>query len=176
MTLSPQQYPTSMAKEDPKRQKYYVSRKEKVDIKCRSCGRTETFPVAELKAKKYSMPENNPMQIKCVCSQTFEVDFEFRQDYRQKANIAGSLRTMTTPRIRARQCRVVDYSAGGLLLAINDALPIKKDDRLIVSYRPNADSSEIERVIMVRHCQSGSLVGCAFIDNGAGLPASATLQ
>ena len=169
MTFTPQRHTVSSSKEGLKRQKYYVSRKEMVAIKCRACGRTETFPVADLQAKKHSQPRKHSMRVDCVCAQTFEIDLEFRQDFRQRSNIVGSLRAMTTPRDRARQCLIVDYSIGGLRLAISDALPIKKDDRIIVRYRPDADSSEVERVLMVRHYQMGSQIGCTFIDNGADL-------
>ena len=47
--------------------------------------------------------------------------------------------------------RHFSFPAGGLLLAITDALPTKQDYRRIVSYRPDADSPEIERVVRVRH-------------------------
>jgi len=146
----------------PKRQKYFVNRKESVTIRCRSCGRTETFPVAGLKGRKHSI------QMHCPCSETFEVDLEFRQDYRQKTNIAASFRALSTPKARARQCVIADHSNGGLLLAITEEVPIKQDDRLIVCYRPDADSPhEIERIISVRHYHQGSRIGGAFLDVAA---------
>jgi hypothetical protein len=142
-----------------KKQKYFVNRKEEVTIRCRTCGRTETFPVASFRGSKHSM------RVNCACSQSFEVALEFRQDYRQKANISGSYRALTTPKTRARQCVIADHSNGGLLLAITDDVPVKKDDRLIVCYRPDVDSPhEIERIITVRHYARGSRIGGAFID------------
>lgn len=146
----------------PKKQKYFVNRKETVAIKCRSCGRIEILPIAGLKGKKHSM------QVHCPCTEVFEIDLEFRQDYRQKTNIAASFRALSTPRSRARQCVIADHSNGGLLLAITEEVPIKPDDRLIVSYRPDAGSpQEIERIISVRHYHRGSRIGGAFLDVSA---------
>lgn len=159
MRSTPQKKLSGQSMNTRKKQKYFVNRKEEVTIKCQACGRMETFPVARLRGKKHSM------LVSCACAQTFEVDLEFRQDYRQKANIAGSYRALTTPKVRARQCVIADQSNGGLLLAITDDVPIKEDDRLIVSYRPDADAPyEIERIITVRHYDRGSRIGGAFID------------
>ena len=48
---------------------------------------------------------------------------------------------------------------------VTDDVPVKENDRLIVSYRPEADAPyEIERVITVRHYDRGSRIGGAFID------------
>jgi len=159
MTPHSQRQPADQSSKAQKRQKYFVSRQETVTIKCRACGRTETLPVASLKGKKHSL------QINCACSETIEVDLEFRQDYRQKTNIAGSFRALSTPKSRARQCVIADHSNGGLLLKITDEVPIKQDDRLIVCYRPDVDSPhEIERIIRVRHYDRGSRIGGAFAD------------
>jgi hypothetical protein len=159
MTLPVQRPTTDQSSNTPKRQKYFVNRKETVTIRCRTCGRLETFPVANFKGRKHSV------RVNCACAETFEVDLEFRQDYRQKTNITGSFRALSTPRARARQCIIADHSTGGLLLAITDEVPIKQDDRLIVCYRPNADSAhEVERIISVRHYDRGNRIGGAFID------------
>ncbi|WP_310599918.1 hypothetical protein [Desulfobulbus sp.] len=165
MMPTPKRPTASTAEHGLKRQKYYVSRKEMVTIKCRACGRTETFSVTELKSRKHSI------RVDCACSQSFEVDLEFRQDYRQKSDIPGSLRALTTPKNRARQCAIVDHSPKGLLLAIADPLPIKRDDWLVVNYRPDAGAPEVERLIRVCHYQPGALIGGTFVDIGAGRPA-----
>lgn len=142
-----------------KRQKYFVNRKEAVTIRCMSCGRIGTYSVAGLRGRKHSI------KVNCPCTEIFAVDLEFRQDYRTRSNIAATFRALSTPRARARQCVVADQSNGGLLLHIGEEVPIKTDDRLIVSYRPDADSpQEIERIISVRHYERGSRIGGAFID------------
>lgn len=159
MTLPTQRKPTDQSMKPPKKQKYFVNRKEAVTIRCRTCGRMETFPVARLQGKKHSI------QVTCACAETFEVDLEFRQDYRKKTNITGSFRALSTPKARARHCLIADHSNGGLLLQIGEEVPIKEDDRLIVSYRPDLDSPhEIERIITVRHYDRGTRIGGAFID------------
>lgn len=159
MTLPMQRQTGGQSSDSKKRQKYFVSRKEVVTIRCRTCGRVETFPVARLKGKKHSM------RVSCACAETFEIDLEFRQDYRQKTNITGNFRALSTPKARARQCVIADQSNGGLLLEITDEVPIKQDDRLIVCYRPDLDSShEIERIITVRHYDRSSRIGGAFIE------------
>lgn len=159
MTLPTPPAKASQSPPPQKRQKYFVSRREMVTIRCRTCGRTNTIPVATLKRNKHSV------RVNCACDEIFEIDLEFRQDYRQKSHINGSFRALSTPRSRARQCIIADHSSGGLLLTITDDVPIKEDDRLIVSYRPTPDEPhEIERIITVRHYQRGSRVGGAFID------------
>jgi hypothetical protein len=142
-----------------KRQKYFVNRKEAVTIRCMSCGRVGTYSVASFRGKKHSL------RVNCPCTEVFAVDLEFRQDFRTKSNITATFRALSTPRARARQCVVADQSNGGLLLRIGEDVPIKTDDRLIVSYRPDADApQEIERVISVRHYEQGRRIGGAFID------------
>jgi len=159
MTLPSQRQAADQSSKPLKRPKYFVSSKDTVTIRCRTCGRIETYPVTGLRGKTHSLP------VHCACAATFEVDLEFRQDYRQKTNISGSFRALTTPRARARQCVIADHSNGGLLLQITDAVPIKEDDRLIVCYRPDVDSPrEIERVIRVRHYDRARHIGGAFID------------
>lgn len=154
-----QQSPATTASPSRKPQKYFVNRKETVTIRCRTCGRQETFPVAMIRER------NHQVRVSCACAETFEVDFEFRQDYRQKTNIAGTFRALTTPRNRARKCLIADQSLGGLLLTINEMVPVKQDDRLIVCYRPTPDAPhEIERIINVRHYAQGQAIGGAFID------------
>ena len=159
MTLPTQRQTGGQSSESKKRPKYFVSRQEAVTIRCRACGRVETFSVAPFKGKKHSM------HVRCACAETFEIDLEFRQDYRQKINITGSFRALSTPKARARQCVIADQSNSGLLLEITDDVPIKQDDQLIVCYRPDLDAShEIERVITVRHYDQGSRIGGAFAE------------
>jgi hypothetical protein len=160
MTLSIRRQPGDQTASTEKRPKYFVNRQEMVTIRCRTCGRTETFPVADLKGQQHTV------RMHCTCSETFEVDLEFRQDYRQKIHIVGNFRALTTPRARARQCVIADHSSGGLLLTISDEVPIKEDDRLIVCYRPDPDSPhEVERIIRVRHYNQGQRIGGAFLDS-----------
>ncbi len=142
-----------------KRQKYFVNQKEAVTIQCLACGRVGNFSVASLKNKKHSI------KINCPCAEIFEVDLEFRQDYRQKTHLSGSIRALSTPKERARHCIIADQSNGGLLLHVTDEVPINNNDTLIVSYRPDSNSlQEIEKMISVRHYAQGHHIGGAFID------------
>jgi hypothetical protein len=142
-----------------KKQKYFVSRKNSIGIKCLACGKVRTVSVESLKNKRHSIT------INCPCTKTFEVDLEFRHDYRQKSNLIGSFRALSSPKERARHCVIADHSSGGLLLQMAEELPIKQDDRLIVSYRPDSSSPrDIERIISVRHYAPGYRIGGAFID------------
>ncbi len=145
-----------------KRQKYFISHKEVVTIKCISCGRTRIFSVAHLKDTKHSM------KIHCPCAEIFEVDLEFRQNYRKKTHTTCTLRALSTPKKRARPGIVADESSGGLLLQITEEIPIQEKDQLIVSYRQDGGSlQEIERIISVRHYDRGHRIGGAFIDMAA---------
>lgn len=147
----------------PKRRKYFVNHKEAVTIKCPACGRIETFSVARFMHRKHSI------KVGCACTETFDIDLEFRRDYRTKTNISANFRALSTPKSRARQCTIADQSSGGLLLQIPERLPIKKDDRLIVSYRPDSSfTQEIERIITVRHYDLGHRLGGAFLDAPVG--------
>ncbi len=142
-----------------KKQKYFVNRQEAVTIQCLSCGRVGNFSVASLKKKKHSL------RVNCPCSEIFEVDLEFRQDYRQKTHINGSYRALSTPKERARHCIIADHSSGGLLLQVTEEVPIKNDDKLIVNYRLDSNAAqEIERIISVRHYNLGRHIGGAFVD------------
>ena len=140
-------------------QKYFVNQQKEVTIQCRTCGRMQTLFVASPENKKHSF------NIICPCSATFPVALEFRQDYRQKTHIMAHFRALSTPRARARSCIVADQSKGGLLLQVMEEVPIKQDDHVIVSYRPDSSfSQDIEKALRVCHYHPGHGIGGAFIE------------
>ena len=140
-------------------QKYFVNQQNEVTIQCRTCGRTQTLFIASPENKKHSF------NINCPCSASFSVTLEFRQDYREKTHIIGHFRALSTPRARARSCIIADQSKGGLLLQITEEVPIKQDDHVIVSYRPDSSfSQEIEKTLRVCHYHPEHGIGGAFID------------
>ena len=143
-----------------KKQKYFVNRQEVLTIRCRSCGKESTIPIDSLKNRKHSL------KVTCTCAESFDIELEFRKDFRKKTEISGTVRPVTTPKQRARQCTIADHSEGGLLLHLADEVPVRKNDKLIVSYQPDVGSPlEIERVISVRHLDAGRRIGCAFLDD-----------
>jgi len=151
-----------MKSHPPRIQKYFVSRNTTVPIRCLACGKVRSVSVDHLKGGKHTIT------VTCPCTHTFEVHLEFRHDYRQKTHLIGSIRAPSSPRERAHRCVIVDHSSGGLLLQMAEEVPIKPEDRLIVSYRPDSSfSREIERVLSVRHYLPGRCIGCAFIDDRA---------
>lgn len=139
--------------------KYFVNQHDSVTIQCRKCGKISTFPVNELKH------DDNWAEVTCICSESFKIVLEFRKDFRRKTNINGFFRALSTPRERARRCVIADLSDGGLLLHFTEKIPIKTDDQVIVSYRPdNTFADEVEKVLCVRHYTPGYRLGGAFID------------
>ncbi|MGE4560481.1 MAG: hypothetical protein AB7E77_09785 [Desulfobulbus sp.] len=141
-----------------KRQKYFVNHQKDVTIRCKACGRVGIFSVDGLRGRRHSLTVN------CPCSAIFAIDLEFRHDYRVATHIPASFRALTTPRGRARYCVVANQSSGGLLLLIDEDVPVKTNDRLIVCYRPEEISREIERIITVRHYKQRGGIGGAFSD------------
>ena len=139
-------------------QKYFVNQHEEVTIQCLTCGRMQTLFIANPENKKHSFT------INCPCSATFPVSLEFRQDYRQKTHIMAHLRAISTPMARARSCIIADQSQGGLLLQVKEDVPIKQNDQVIVSYRPDSSfSQEIEKALRVCHYHPSHGIGGAFI-------------
>ena len=96
--------------------------------------------------------------------------------YRTQSHIPATFRAISTPKARARNCIVANHSSGGLMLMIDEEVPVKTDDRIVVCYRPQADiAQEIERVVTVRHYQRGRSIGGAFLDAPAPAPLMAGL-
>ena len=154
----------NVAMNSDKRQKYFVTQHEMVTIQCRKCGKTDTFSVSSLRHEK------NAATISCQCLEPIDIELETRKDYRRKTNISATFRATTTPKIRARSCTIADQSEGGLLLQITEAVPIKTNDQLIVSFfTDSAALMETERVISVRHYDEGLRIGGAFVDDAQGL-------
>lgn len=142
-----------------KRQRYFVNHREVVTIRCKSCGRVGTFSVAGLRGRKHSL------KVNCPCTEIFAIDLEFRHDYRIITCIPATYRALSTPKGRARHCVVANQSSGGLLLHIDEDVPVKTNDRLIVCFRsPEGIAQEIERIITVRHYEHGNSIGGAFTD------------
>lgn len=147
-----------------KRQKYFVTQHDTVSILCRKCGKTETLAITALRQGK------NAATIRCQCSERIDIELETRKDYRRKTNISATFRAATTPKTRARQCTIADQSEGGLLLQITEAVPVKTNDQLIVSFFTDSSTlRETERVISVRHYDEGLRIGGAFIDDVSGV-------
>ena len=142
-----------------KQLKYFVNRQENVTVKCPACGRTGVLPVERLRSGKHAI------KVGCPCGEDFVVEVEFRKDFRRKTQLVGTVRALTTPRRRARQCTIADQSSGGLLLRLDEEVPVKKDDRLIVSIPLEGQATQmVERIISVRHCDLGLGIGGAFVD------------
>lgn len=140
-------------------QKYFVNQQEEVTIQCQTCGRMQTLFMASAENNKHSIT------INCPCTTTFAVALEFRQNYRQKTHIKAHFRALSTPRARARGCIIADQSQGGLLLQVTEKVPIKHNDQVIVSYRPDSSfPQEIEKTLRVCHYHPGQGIGGAFID------------
>ena len=142
-----------------KRQKYFVNHQEAVTIRCKTCGRVGTFSVAGLRGRKHSLTVN------CPCTEIFAIDLEFRRDFRSVTHIPATFRALSTPKGRARHCVVANQSSGGLLLRIDEEVPVKANDRLVVCFCPQEGlAQEIERIISVRHYEHGNTIGGSFID------------
>ena len=155
LQIQPADQPTSATK----RPKYFVSQQETITIKCHTCGRKKTYSVAHLKDHTHSF------HISCPCTATFDVDLEFRQEYRRQVHIAAHVRFVSEPPASARPCIIADQSNGGLLLTLNDQIPVQQNDTLIVAYRPDhAAHRDIERMISVRHFNQLGRIGGAFVN------------
>jgi hypothetical protein len=142
-----------------KKRKFFVGSKEELTIQCLACKKTRTFDVARLKHR------NHAFRFNCSCTETFDVALEFRESLRTRVHTPGSIRAESTPRERAKACVIADLSLGGLRLQTAEPLPIKKDDRLVVCFRPDdSNGEEIERLLSVCHISPGFYVGGKFLD------------
>lgn len=154
-----------------KRQKYFVNRQQQVTIRCNACGRGLTFATARFRGRRHAL------KVTCPCSRVIAIELEFRQDYRMQTRIPATYRALSTPRSRARHGIVANHSRNGLMLMIDEEVPVKANDRLVVCYRPQANlDQEIERIITVRHHQRGRSLGGAFIEAPPSSPAMASLS
>lgn len=142
-----------------KRQKYFVNRQQQVTIRCNACGRGLTFATARFRGRRHAL------KVTCPCSSIIAIELEFRQDYRMQTRIPATYRALSTPKSRARHGIVANHSRNGLMLMIDEEVPVKTDDRIVVCYRPQVDlAQEVERIITVRHHQRGRTLGGAFVD------------
>nr|WP_321465411.1 PilZ domain-containing protein [uncultured Desulfobulbus sp.] len=142
-----------------RRQKYFVNHQDTVAIRCMACGKVSRFSVAGGRGGRHLL------EMSCPCSETFVVDLEFRQDFRVPTHIPATFRAFATPKDRACSCVVVNRSSGGLLLHLDDDVPVQTNDRLIVCFRPHeGGGQEIERAITVRHFEHGRRIGGSFDD------------
>ena len=141
------------------KQKYFINRQEHLTIRCQACGKETTFPVEQLRDRRHAF------KVNCTCAESFDIELEYRKDFRKKTEIAGTVRPVSMPKQLAKRCTIADHSSGGLRLHLLDPVAVQKNDKLIVSYPPdNSSTTEIERVIAVRHLETGSRIGGAFVD------------
>ena len=102
--------------------------------------------------------------VRCQCENRFEVQFNFRENYRKNVEIAGVFMTVSSDVSTERKMHVFDLSRSGLSFKMIDTVDVKKGDELFVRFNlDDAKQSLIHKKVVVKLIND-KFLGCEFTD------------
>ncbi|MBI5556164.1 MAG: PilZ domain-containing protein [Deltaproteobacteria bacterium] len=141
----------------------FVNQENMALLSCPHCGSMKHVSVEKFKNKKHSL------QVKCVCTQTFNVDLNFRKRYRKQTDLAGyfckiSLVENSEALERKRpNCKIVNLSMGGLGFRHETQVRLEVGDELLIDFTlDDRKKSRLQRKIIVRHVGEQGYIGAEF--------------
>ena len=140
--------------------KSFVIEGGKAHIVCPSCSHAATIRVDMDRNHKHAF------KVKCKCKKTFNLQLEFRKQYRKPTELEGSyaLEKATTGNNRIQ---VVDLSLTGAcfeVMGIHDIQPGQRGT--IVFTLDNRKETVLDKNVIIRSV-SGKRIGCEFADDTA---------
>ena len=136
----------------------HVIDNEFVMINCPFCG-----IVKKVTAHKYRNIKHR-ITVRCKCDSRFNVQFNFRKNYRKSVAIAGEFMTLSPKLSTERVMTVYDLSTNGLRFKMIDNVVVNKGDELLVKFNlDDAKRSFIRKKVVVRFAND-NLIGCEFTE------------
>ncbi len=139
-------------------EKYYISKKGTINIKCPYCSAVKPVSIDKLRTKSHLL------KVKCTCSRVFPVMIEYRQYYRKTVHFLAEYINDTNTTREVKPGIVTDISLGGLALKVFNDPTIELLDTLKIIFRlDNKLRSEIKKRLTVVHIDhKKGVVGCEF--------------
>lgn len=136
-------------------------------IHCPHCDSIKQVPVTKFKGTKHTL------KVKCACGDVFQVDLNFRKNFRKKTALVGTCYKVSEGESAVGECLIKNLSFRGIGLKLKKENDIAKGDELIVLFTlDDARMTMIKRKIIV-HYVDGTYIGGEFIDfDGDGLDKS----
>jgi hypothetical protein len=133
----------------------YVNAKQEVTISCDHCGRTHNTKVP------LHIRGNTPVQAKCLCGQTTDVTFEFRQTYRKNIFLQGLLRRHATD-VVGQTAQLRNLSKSGIKFTTSWWRNICPHDILSITFiLDNPQRSKIDKRVMIKYIDK-QVIGAQF--------------
>lgn len=133
----------------------HVSKDNCVLLCCPSCGFSNRVSVEKYKGKKFSIA------IRCKCASRFQVQLNFRKNYRKSVILPGKFRLLS-PMSNWMEMNVCDLSMTGIGLKTSAPISVKEGDSAAVTF--NLDSGQqalISQNVIVKAI-IGDVIGCEF--------------
>lgn len=112
--------------------KIFVPQSNAVAISCPGCGNNRLVSVAKFQGKK------NRIRIKCSCAETFEVELDFRKDFRKSVSLEGSFKILGLrkdfSRSTAGVVMIKNISRGGVGFEVRGMHSIELGDTLELQF------------------------------------------
>ncbi len=127
-------------------------------ICCPFCGLRKRVPAHKFRNTKHKIT------VRCQCKKRFEVQFNFRKNYRKNIAIDGVFMTVSSDVPTERMMHISDLSRTGLYFKMIDTVVVKQGDELVVRF--NLDDTRqalIEKRVVVKLINDNFL-GCEFTE------------
>jgi uncharacterized Zn finger protein len=129
-----------------------------VVITCPFCG-----IMKKVVADKYKNIKHR-VTVRCKCDSRFNVQFNFRKNYRKSVKIAGEFVTLSPKMSTKRVMTIYDLSITGLRFKMIDNVVVNKGDELLINFElDDAKRSFIRKKVVVQFTND-NLIGCEFTE------------
>ena len=136
----------------------FVNEENMALIHCPHCDSIKQVPVSKFKGTKHSL------KVKCSCSEVFQVDLNFRKNFRKKTELKGICYKLSAHKSSEEECQIVNLSFRGVGIKFFKESNFVKDDELVVSFiLDDTKKTAVKRKLQVLHAE-GSYIGGKFID------------
>ncbi len=135
--------------------KAYVRANNTTTIVCPACGVTKNINTQQLKGGR------NPIKIRCRCNVVFDVQIDFRRNYRKPVNLPGTY-TILRDGQGGGVIHIRNISTGGIGFTVSGIHQLKKGQLIGVEFQLNDKKQTALRKKAVVVSVNTNQIGCQF--------------
>jgi hypothetical protein len=139
--------------------KTYVRNDDTATLICPACKTVKHITAGSFRQGKHTIT------VHCICQQTFNVLFDFRQYYRKQVNLPGTYEIISKGGIGGGIIQVNNISRCGLRFTVSGLHRIEEGQELRVEFQLNDKKKTlIKREVTVRTVRQ-NIIGCRLKDH-----------
>ena len=139
--------------------KTYVRNDDTATLICPACKTVKHIAAGDFRQGKHTIT------VHCICQQTFNVLFDFRQYYRKQVNLPGTYEIISEGRSGGGIIQINNISRSGLRFTVSGLHRIEEGQKLRVEFQLNdKKKTPLKREILVKTVRQNT-IGCRLIDH-----------